>query len=180
MIPIQTADAATMLDTSGENNRCSASSSNKNAGRTSDVHRASSMPNAPPVMEMTMLSERSPRASWPRPAPSATRSEVSCDRAKARPMRNEATLAQAMKNTRPAVRPSSVPTRELLFAASGVIQIGSLMRPGEGTSDEERGDVGASDEKYQTCREAQQRAYPRAALRRFGCHSRIGKHAYIG
>ena len=70
-----------------------------------------------------MLSESNPRMSWPRPAPSATRREVSCEREEARPIRNAATFEQAMKNTKPAAKPSRVPTRDLPSATSGVVPV---------------------------------------------------------
>ena len=85
-----------------------------------DVHRANSMPNAPPATEMRTLSESSCFASWPRLAPSATRTDVSWERADARESRNVATLAHAMKNTAPAAAGSSVAMRDMPPAASGV------------------------------------------------------------
>ena len=62
-------------------------------------------------------------ASWPRPAPSATRTDVSCERADARASRNDATLAHAMKNTAPAAARSSVPMRDMPPDASGVMPV---------------------------------------------------------
>ena len=123
VIAPQTQDAATTLKRSGAKTRRSASRSKKSDGTICAVQTASSMPHAPPVTEMRTLSERSCRASWPRLAPSATRTDVSCERAEARASRNDATLAHAMKNTAPAAAPRSVPMRDRPPAMSGVIPV---------------------------------------------------------
>ena len=87
------------------------------------VHSASSIPNAPPVTEMSTLSDRRPLASWPRLAPSATRTDVSCERADARASRNDATLAHAMKKTAPPAARSNPLMRAMPPDASAVMPV---------------------------------------------------------
>jgi hypothetical protein len=51
------------------------------------------------------------------------------------------------------------------------------MRAGEGASQQEGGDIGASDEEHGRRREAEQRSNRREAIRHFRCHTRVGKDA---
>ena len=103
-----------------------ASSSNRRAGRRREVQRASSIPQSPPATEIATLSASTSRTSSRRPAPIAMRSEVSCERANARPSKKEITFAQAMEKTAPAANASSVPMRERPAAISGVMPVPEL------------------------------------------------------
>ena len=123
VMPTPAAQAAAMPRRSGANTRRSASWSKKSAGIIRTVHAASSIPNAPPVTEMTTLSESSCVTSRPRAAPSATRTDISCERTEARASRNKATFAQATRNTAPAATRSSVRMRETPPVTSGVMPV---------------------------------------------------------
>ncbi len=87
------------------------------------VHSARSIPKAPPATEMRTLSDRRPLASWPRLAPSATRTDVSSERADARASMNDATLAHAMKKTAPPASRSSPLMRAIPLDASAVMPV---------------------------------------------------------
>ena len=118
-----TTDAVRIPTTSGTKTNCSASCSNRNAGTIRAVHTASSPPKTAPTPEITIPSASNCLASWPRLAPSAIRTDVSCDRAEARERRNVATLAHAIRNTAPAATGSRVPIRDMPAAESGVIPL---------------------------------------------------------
>ena len=82
------------------------------------IATAKRTPATPPAIDNTMLSTSNCRTSWPRDAPSDRRTAISFCRANARAISRFATLAQAIRSTRPTMHISTINAVEKLFRKS--------------------------------------------------------------
>ncbi len=82
-------------------------SGNRTAASASVAQNAKAVPAAPPRRNRSTLSATSWRTSRPRPAPTASRTAISRDRAVARARKMLATLTLAMSSTMPDTTSSS-------------------------------------------------------------------------